>query len=78
MNRMEALMHMGAFIRTHQAKFAGLPRDEAGQPTNIEIRKLLAVDAELAIALAALIAVVYVSVEYDARVEASAAMMGRS
>ncbi len=78
MNRMGALSEIGAFLRQHQAKFASLPRDTNGRPDNTEIRKLLAVDAELAIALAGLLAIIYLSIEHEARAEAGVAFMGRN
>ena len=77
MNRMNALREVGQFMRRHQATFAALPRDADGRPANIEIRKLLAVDAELAIALAALLAVIYYSIEQEARADAVNAFDGR-
>lgn len=77
MTRMQALREMGIFMRHHQSAFANLPRDEDGKPSNIEIRKLLAVDIELATALAALIAIIYLSVEQDARSEMNLLIEGR-
>ena len=77
MNRMEALREMGVFIKRHQATFAALPRDSNGHISNIEIRKLLAVDIELAISLAALLAVIYLSVEHAARSEIDLLLDGR-
>jgi hypothetical protein len=75
---MEALLQMGIFLREHRAKFIGLPRDDTGRPANIEVRKLLAVDTELSVALAALIVVICMSVEHEARAEANVAFTGRS
>lgn len=78
MNRIEAMTGIREFLREHQAKFAMLPRDAAGRPDITEIRKLLAVDAELSIALAGLLAVIWLSIEREARAEAVAAFTGRS
>lgn len=77
MSRMEALSEISNFLRQHQAKFAGLPRDASGRPDNTEIRKLLAVDAELSIALAGLLAFIYLSIEHEARAEVGVAFIGR-
>jgi hypothetical protein len=78
MSRMEALGAISAFLREHGDKFANLPHDAAGRPDNTEIRKLLAVDAELSIALAGLLAIIYLSIEHEARAEAGIAFMGRN
>lgn len=77
MNRIEAMSGIREFLREHATKFNSLPRDAAGRPDNTEIRKLLAVDAELSIALAGLLAVIWLSVEHEARAEAAAAFSGR-
>ena len=77
MTRIEALREVGRFMTRYQASFASLPRDADGKPTNIEIRKLLAVDPELSIALAALLAVIYYTIEHEARVDATNAFDGR-
>ena len=69
MNRIDALREVGLFIKRHQQAFATLPRDTDGMPANIEIRKLLAVDAEMAIALAAVLALLYFTLEHEARVQ---------
>ncbi len=77
MNRIDALREIGLFVRRHQAIFASLPRDADGKLANIEIRKLLAIDPELAIALAAVIATVYFSIEHEAGIVASQGLEGR-
>lgn len=77
MTRIEALREVGQFVRRYQATFAALPRDDDGRPANIEIRKLLAVDHELAIALAALLAIVCYSIEHEARADAANAFEGK-
>jgi hypothetical protein len=78
MNRIEAMTGIREFLREHGTKFAALPRDAAGRLDTTEIRKLLAVDAELSIALAGLLAVIWLSVEHEARAEAATAFTGRS
>lgn len=78
MNRMEALGAISAFLREHGDKFANLPRDFTGRPENTEIRKLLAVDAELSIALAGLLALIYMAVQHEVRAEVTAAIAGRN
>lgn len=78
MNRIEAMTSIREFLREHAEKFALLPRDAAGRPDTTEIRKLLAVDAEMSIALAGLLAIIYMSIEREARIEVSTAFMGRS
>jgi len=77
MKRIDALREVGQFVRRHHAVFASLPRDAEGKPANIEIRKLLAIDPELAIALAAVIATVYFSMEHEACIVASQGFEGR-
>lgn len=77
MSRMEALGAISTFLREHGTKFAALPRDAAGRLDITEIRKLLAVDTEMSIALAGLLAVIWLSVEHEARTEAAAAFSGR-
>ena len=52
MNRIDALREVGQFVKRYQPIFSALPRDTDGKPSNIEIRKWLAVDPEMAIALA--------------------------
>jgi hypothetical protein len=77
MNRMEALGAISNFLREHGSKFANLPRDASGRPDNTEIRKLLAVDAELSIALAGLLALIYLTVQHEVRTEVTVAFAGR-
>lgn len=76
-SRMEAMTLMRSFLREQTGKFAPLPRDETGRPDNTEIRKLLAVDPELSIALAGLLAIIWMTIEHEARAEANAAFNGR-
>lgn len=78
MNRMEALTAIRAFLREHSPKFERLPRDADGRPDTTEIRKLLAVDAELSIALAGLLALIWLTVQHEVRDEATAAFTGRN
>ena len=76
MNRMEALGAISVFLREHGNKFANLPRDAAGRPDNTEIRKLLAVDVEVSIALAGLLALIYIAVQHEIRSEVAAVIAG--
>ena len=76
MNRIDALREVGQFVKRYQPIFAALPRDTDGKPSNIEIRKWLAVDPEMAIALAAVLAVLSVVLENEARAEATQAFAG--
>jgi hypothetical protein len=78
MNRMEALGAISVFLREHGDKFAQLPRDATDRPDNTEIRKLLAVDAELSIALAGLLALIYMAVQHEVRSDVTAAFAGRN
>lgn len=78
MTRMEALGAISAFLREHGNKFANLPRDAAGRPDNTEIRKLIAIDAELSIALAGLLAMIYLTVQHEVRADVTAAIAGRN
>ena len=77
MTRIEALREVGQFIRRYQATFAALPLDSDGRPSNIEIRKLLAVDLELSIALATLLAFIYCTIEHGARLDATNGFEGK-
>ena len=77
MNRIDALRDVGRFIQQYQSIFSSLPRDTDGKPANVEIRKLLAIDQDLAIALAALLATVYFSMEHETGVAANNAFEGR-
>ena len=78
MKRIDALREVELFVRNHQAAFDRLPRDADGKPANIEIRKLLAIDHELAVALAAVIATIYFSMEHEAGMVATHAFEGRN
>lgn len=78
MKKIEALREISQFVRRHQSLLASLPKDAEGKPANIEIRKLLAVDPELAVALAAVIATVYFSMEHETGLVAGNAFGGRS
>lgn len=78
MNRIEALREVSVFMRRYQTTFAALPRDPDGRPANLEIRKLLAIDPELAMALAAVLALVYFSLENEARVISAQGFEGRN
>lgn len=78
MSRMEALAAISAFLREHDSKFSKLPLDYSGRPDNTEIRKLLAVDAELSIALAGLLALIYMAVQHEVRAEVTAVIAGRN
>lgn len=77
MKRIDALRDVGRFIRQYQSSFSALPKDTDGKPANVEIRKLLAIDPDLAIALAAMLATVYFSMEHEAGVVANNAFEGR-
>ena len=78
MNRIDALREVSLFMRHYKTTFAALPRDTDGRPANIEIRKLLAVDADLAIALAALLAFIYAAIEHEAIPVAANAFEGNN
>lgn len=78
MKRLDALREIGLFLQRHRDAFACLPKDQDGKPDVTEIRKLLAIDAELSIALAALLATVYWSLKFDASLEADNAFERRS
>lgn len=78
MKRLDALREVGVFLQRHREVFARLPKDQDGKPDAIEIRKLLAIDAELSIALAALLATIYWSLKFDASLEADNAFERRS
>jgi len=77
MNRIDAMREIGSFVRRYQSVFATLPRDAEGKPANIEIRKHLAIDPEMTIALAALLALLYVVIESEMRAEANRVLSGR-
>jgi hypothetical protein len=70
MKRLDALREVGLFVQNHRHLFAGLPTDSQGKPDTTEIRKLLAINAELSIALAALLATIYWSIKFDASLDA--------
>lgn len=78
MKRFDALREVGVFLQRHRASFASLPKDADGKPDATEIRKLLAIDVELSIALAALLATIYWSLKFDASAEADNAIERRS
>lgn len=78
MTRIDALREVGQFVRTYRSAFASLPRDAEGKPVIVEIRKLLAIDPEIAVALAAVLATVYCSVEHEAGILAGKAFDGRA
>ncbi len=76
MNKIGAVTELRAFLRMHGNKLDGLRRDSSGKIDVTEIRKLLAVDAEMAIALATLISIIYISLEHEARAEINATYRG--
>ena len=78
MKRFDALREVGVFLQHHREAFASLPKDADGKPDATEIRKLLAIDAELSIALAALLATIYCSIKFDASLAADNAFERRS
>ena len=78
MNRIKALREVSVFMRRYQTTFAALPRDTDGRPNSIEIRKLLAIDPEMMIALAAVLAVIYFSIENEAHAISTQGFEGRN
>lgn len=78
MKRLDALREVGQFLQRHRDAFEALPRDADGKPDAMEIRKLLAVDAGLSIALAALLATIYWSLKFEASQEAGNAFERRT
>jgi len=78
MKRFDALRNVGVFLQLHRHVFANLPKDEEGKPDNTEIRKLIAVDPEFSIALAAMLATIYWSIKFDAADEANNAFERKS
>jgi hypothetical protein len=70
MKRLDALRAVGLFLQCHRQTFANLPKDNEGKPDTTEICKLIAIDPELSIALAALLATIYWSLKFEASTEA--------
>lgn len=65
MNRIHALREIGHFVRAYRNEIAKLPLDSEGKPSNLEIRKLLAVDTDMAIDFAAVLATIYFLLEHE-------------
>ena len=78
MSRLDTFLEICQVIRSKQDIISKLPKDPFGKPSNIELRKLIAVDPEFAFALASIIATIYFTMEHETILVASNTFERRS